>query len=369
MSSTFSDDLARELSAASRSAAWAAYQRVLPLVKAMLDEAAAQAGAAPSAYWQDEIAGFDYLFDASPLVARKIREHCFHVTGQRSYDYRGHHAHQAGRFAQKLAALQALDRRALFVPESPELGGFGHHLPDGLVNLDTLKFYECLIALDRGGALDAFASGLDRQVALEIGAGWGGFAHAFRSCFPNTTYVIVDLPATLLFSGTYLLGCCPDARVFVYGEGDVREALHNATSYDFMLLPHFAAERLQELSVDLAVNMVSFQELTSAQVERYARVLHAAGCNTIYSLNRDRSPHNRELSTVSGILSQYYDLTEVPLLPVPYTTMLPRDAREAGADKVLNVLRWLAGRGRVRGRSVDEYRHLVGRRRTAPLPA
>ncbi len=86
------------------------------------------------------------------------------------------------------------------MPESPRLGGFGHRLDGDLVNIDTLKFYECLIALDRCQVLSELRE-VDRRVTVvEIGAGWGGLAYQFKTLFPNTTYVIVDLPPTLLFS-------------------------------------------------------------------------------------------------------------------------------------------------------------------------
>ena len=55
-----------------------------------------------------------------------------------------------GRATEKLQALQATAARDLLVPEATELGGFGFTIDGQLVNLDTLKFFEVLIALQKG---------------------------------------------------------------------------------------------------------------------------------------------------------------------------------------------------------------------------
>jgi hypothetical protein len=49
-----------------------------------------------------------------------------------------------------------------------------------------LRFYECRIALDRAGVIEELRAGR-RQNVLEIGAGWGGFAHQLKTMFPNVT--------------------------------------------------------------------------------------------------------------------------------------------------------------------------------------
>jgi hypothetical protein len=64
---------------------------------------------------------------------------------------------------------------------------------------------------DRAGVIDQLrASG--RHHVIEIGAGWGGFAHHLKTLFPNISYTIVALPQTLLFSATYLKTTFPGWR-------------------------------------------------------------------------------------------------------------------------------------------------------------
>jgi hypothetical protein len=68
----------------------------------------------------------------------------------------------------------------------PYLGGFGFTIDGDLYNLDTLKFYECLIALQKAGLLgDLTAEQNDRKIVVEIGGGWGGFAYQLKTLFTD----------------------------------------------------------------------------------------------------------------------------------------------------------------------------------------
>ncbi len=323
--------------------AFANYRRVRKAVLRMMDDwARLDPDGGPSAYWLEETEGFDYLFDASPLVIGRLREHCHHITGIKAYDYRAHHAHQRSDYLRKLALLRTLDPGDLFVAEPEALGGFGFEVGPGLANLDTLKFYEVMLGLQRVGELDRFrAGGASSRVMAEIGSGWGGFAYQFKRLCPKAVIVCIDLPGTLLFSATYLLTLFPEARALVYGEEGFEAGLSSLCDHDFVFLPHFAFARLPAGELDLAVNMVSFQEMTTGQVEGYARGLRELGCPALYSLNRDRSKHNAELSTVSDVLGRHYPMAPVQLLDEPYTQ--------------------LAERKKPREIAVTSYRHLYGR--------
>jgi putative sugar O-methyltransferase len=346
------------------------YLRVRGNVFKCLEMMDARAGA-PSSYWKEELAGFDYLLDASPLIIEKLREHCYHITGIKSYEYRLHHAHAAEPFRKKLALLKALDSDGLFVGENASLGGFGHDIDGQLVNIDTLKFYESLIAMQKAGLLTpAKGQRGERQVWLEIGAGWGGFAYQVKTLFPNVTYVIVDLPQTLLFSATYLMSVFPQARCAFYPEASLEEVQSSTKSYDFIFLPHFMFQRLN-LRVNLAINMVSFQEMTTEQVVGYVKNLKNMGCEQLYSHNRDRSGHNPELTTVTSIIEDHFGSPrEIEVLGYGYTSLTPPAARARRAEDVVENAgwpRWLRSKKKVAPQPVKKhaprkaghYRHLV----------
>lgn len=342
------------------------YLRARDAVLAILAED--RPDAAPSNYWQAELGGFDYLLDASPLVVEKLREHCHHITGISAYRYRAHHAHEAGDHDRKLAVLRKNDVSDLFVPERPTLGGFGHQVEGGLANLDTLKFYECMIALDRAGFLDGAKA--DRpETWLEIGGGWGGFGAAAKTRFPKLTYVIVDLPQTLLFSATYLLSAFPEARIALYPELSVAEMAARIDEFDFVLLPHTRFDDIA-FAIDLGINMVSFQEMTNAQVAHYLDRLAAMDCRRLYSFNRDESGNNREISKVSALIADHFaPPRQIPILDYSYLTLVPRKGtRPPKKKKKAKGIAGLLGRSapppppKVSVAVAREYRHLVAER-------
>ena len=168
------------------------YLRVREAVQQMQQACEGRAADA-SRYWTEELENIDYLADASPLIVRKLRHHAFHITGIRPYDYRSKDDGRREHFEARLKALQELGGDGLLVPESPALGGFGYAIDGRLFNVDTLKFYEVLIGMERGGVLPALRRN-ERPVVCEIGSGWAGFAYQFKTLFPRATYVLVDFP-------------------------------------------------------------------------------------------------------------------------------------------------------------------------------
>ena len=317
--------------------AFAVYAGVRDTVREVIeaDRRAAQAGpAAPSAYWTEELGNIDYMIDATPVILAKLRHHAFHITGLRPYDYRIATDEKAALFEQRLRTLMAMGGDELVVPEHPALGGFGYTVDGKLFNLDGLKYLEVLVGMKRSGVLDAFRRVKGRRVAWEIGGGWGGFAYQFTRVFPDTTYVITDLPELFLFSATYLQTVVPDARVLIIGPSTPDEARRHWRDYDFVFVPNTRAASLPGFEPHLLVNIASFQEMTAAQVTSYVELAAHGRCPWLYSLNRERSRYNDELASVSALLAAHYDLTDVSPLETDYTRSMkkPSKARNKPAD-------------------------------------
>lgn len=343
-----------ELDAAARRAC-AVYPRVRDAVLAVMSAAVpANGSGVPSRYWQEELENIDYLLDASPLILRKLRHHAVHLTNLRPYDYRTKQDGRRENFTARLQALRAIGSDTLLVPESPALGGFGYEVDGRLFNVDTLKFYEVLCGLQLAGCLSGFDD--RRRMVWEIGAGWGGFGYQFKTLFPNTTYVITDLPELFLFSAVYLMTVFPDARVLFVGADVGADAGANVAAWreaDFVFVPNTLTDVIATAPIDLAINMVSFQEMTTAQVRDYTAVAARAGCPSFYSLNRDRSPYNDQLTSVADVLGEQYDLRELQVLDTEYTTALKKaPAGNKSSD-----------------RSPIGYRHLAGSLRSADTRA
>lgn len=363
--SKFSEVLNDSIEAGKQSSSYRNYLYIRKRVIRIIDEMQLHNNHLPSDYWEEELSGLDYMLDASPLIIRKLREHCHHITGIRAYEYRGHHSHRQNAFAQKLALLRQQDEVGLFVPESPLLGGFGHKIDDAIVNLDTLKFYECLIALQNAGLLNDLLENKNRKkIILEIGAGWGGFPYQLKTLFSNVAYVIIDLPQVLLLSAVYLKTLFPSASVFIYGDKPIENLWNNPKAYDFIFLPHYIVDNFQIDDIYLTINLASFQEMTTAQVDMYVRKAAKLKCPHLYSLNRDRSPHNTQLTTVSSIIGKYYNSKEIKVLDSAYVDLSKSSESKASKNKPFtkHSLAFLRGKKKekVRKRSTHKYRHLVG---------
>lgn len=339
------------------------YELARERVLDMKDRTAEVAGVAmPSSYWRDELDYLDFMLDASPIVISKLRHHCFYLTGIRPYDYRQPttegKSDRPRFFAAKLDMLAELGSRDLLVPESPILGGFGYEIDGSLYNVDTIKFFEVMLGMERAGVLDTLR-GAESPVVCEIGSGWGGFAYTFKTLFPDATVVLVDFPELFLFSATYLMTAFPDARVEFWRGPESAARVTGEDRVDFLFVPHNQVDSHALPQLDLVVNMVSFQEMRTDQVRNYVRWASRSGSAHLYSLNRDRSPYNTELTNVRDVIAEEYDYEELVLLPMAYSKIV--DPRKLTPKKA---------KARTPLRAAPEpapdhmdYRHVVGRLR------
>ena len=359
------NNLTTRLSELRETAAWQNYVYARERVIAMKElEAERLVGSgAPSDYWAEELAGFEYLLDASPLIVDKLRHHSYHVTGLKVYDYRTHKDKYESQLRSKRQALiDVAGGTELLVPEPRALGGFGFEFDGEVYNLDTLKYFEALLALDRGAILNELRTTTQRKAVWEIGAGWGGLAYQFKTVCPNVTYIISDFPELYLFSAVYLMTVMPEARVRFYGEVQPGDEMTDWESYDFIFLPHTRLDAVAPERLDLTLNTVSFQEMTTGQVEAYVERAHELHCPYLYSLNRERSLYNPDLLGVRTLIERYYWTHEIEVLPVSYVHMLDRVEDISRAKRAKLRAKWLT-QGTLTPKNDLDYKHIVGWRR------
>ncbi len=265
-----------------------------------------------SLYWDEETDSLDYLIEASPKLISKLRDHCHWLTGVRSYDYKNHHLRMEHLFRSKYDVLRSLDPKLQFFGESRILGDFGFEIDNNLINLDTLKFFESIMALNLVGELERLKN-TKRPTVVEIGAGWGGFLAMLNKYIPNIQMIIVDLPMTLLFSATYLPTVFPELKVGYFGS----KTFTGQEDIIFMVPNQFPL--WEPKRIDLAVNLVSFQEMTTEQVSNYSNQLKSKFCSVLYSYNKSKSENNAEIQSVDNCLSNWDYSQSIKLLNVDYT--------------------------------------------------
>jgi hypothetical protein len=111
---------------------------------------------------------------------------------------------------------------------------------------------------------------------------------------------------------------------------------------DFVFVPAHAYESIRGVRPDLALNVLSFEEMPGEQVGRYTRLAWELGVPFFYSFNGD---------SVREVLGRYYWLHEVPLLELE-PSPLP--------ERLVQL-----GRSAVAPDSSSEPRHVVGWRRAS----
>jgi glycosyltransferase involved in cell wall biosynthesis len=238
---------------------------------------------------------------ATPAFVAEIRRHARSIGGADPAAYRPG-SESRDRHARKLDALHGLGRRDLLVPEPPFLGGFGFEIGGALVNADTLRFYEALIALDRAELLPALEG--EGRLAVEIGARWGGFTYQLKTLFPRLRLVVVDRPERFLFSAVYLRTAFPDARFAFWSDDGGRL---EAADVDFVFVPLDRFGSLELDRVDLALGIGSLGELAAAELESCIGRLRELGAQWLYCLDR---------AELRESLDPGYWLRDVWILPV-----------------------------------------------------
>ncbi|MBK65676.1 MAG: hypothetical protein CL769_01785 [Chloroflexi bacterium] len=311
------------------SKAFLTYQRILPSFKDLI----LKQKSSVSDYWAEEVDGFSYMLEAPPSIINSLRHHCYHITGELPYQYRSHHTYNSYKYKSKLELLNSLTTADLIVPEPKNLGGFGYEFDGKLFNKDTLKYYECAIALEKSGILD-YLKNLNDPVVCEIGAGWGGFTYYLSKLVDNLKFIIVDLPETLMFSYIYLSDLFPgkNVRLFNYETSSLNDC-------DFLLIPNTEFNNYKE-SFDATINICSFQEMSSGQVKSYIEKVYNQKSNYIYSLNRNLNKNNNLLTdSVSNTISSFYKINELNLLNIPYTDVDVRNNNESKKIKLKNLVK------------------------------
>ena len=167
----------------------------------------------PSKYWSEFCSYFDYMLELPEEYFAKLRLHTYHLTGDNYQTYY---------FTEPGDSLEAWQWDMLtdgippqYILNEPE-GGIGFYLADDrFVSRDITIYQRTISSLYRRGVL-AELSRRKKSYVLEIGGGYGASAHHFKNICRNVTYIIVDLPETLLFSASYLSLLNPQKKIYVY---------------------------------------------------------------------------------------------------------------------------------------------------------
>ena len=115
---------------------------------------------------------------------------------------------------------------------------------------------------------------------LELGGGYGRVAWAFLEEFPETQYLMVDIPPALGVAQQYLTTLFPDRPAFRFRHfGAPDEVADELAAAQLVFLTPNQLEILDPLGVDLFINISSLHEMRPEQIAHYLGQVdrHTAG--------------------------------------------------------------------------------------------
>jgi putative sugar O-methyltransferase len=193
--------------------------------------------------------------------------------------------------------LNLLDRvRATACPNS----GYAFDFEGRLVSWDLL------ISLDTLYSIAEIHDGILSQpvVVADIGAGWGRMGYVLRIANPKLTYVVFDLPEVLLVSSTYLPLVLPPCRVLDFRQSRQYRSINREmiSGVDCAFFGSQDLEKFEDKTLDIVINIASFQEMTFTQVEQYFRIIDRKLSGTLYTQQLWKTNvHTWKLGEIRGL--------------------------------------------------------------------
>jgi hypothetical protein len=270
---------------------------------------------------QQLVTGLRPLWNATPAVIAKLRHACEPISGVCPADYEPSSSALGKRLRRDLKRLLMGEHgQALFVPEPPVLGAFGHKTQGGRYNADTLKFFHVLVALHDGAVLGSLRHG-GRRLVWEPSGGWGGFAYQLKTVCPDVTYLITGLPDTLLVSAVYLQTVLPNAccRFYDPSRPDDDDVWRNWEQADFIFAPEAALSDLRPPQLDLAVDILALQHMSPARAAAHVQWAFDRGCRYFYSLHPGSCSTNARPGSWQAIERLYWLHPVAPRVEVAKT--------------------------------------------------
>ena len=104
---------------------------------------------------------------------------------------------------------------------------------------------------------------------VEIGGGFGGMLAKMKDLFPDTKCIMFDLPEVNVCQTYYLSQRYPNARILGFKDFVQRGPVIFEEKADFLILPGWLIQEMQNDTVDLVVNARSMMEMTPEIIDFY----------------------------------------------------------------------------------------------------
>lgn len=278
----------------------------------------------PSPIWAEFLSVFDYIINLSEENFLNIRYHTALTIGESRVSFWQRYppldpetwARDSG---YKYYTEDIAGNYWISEPPMPKMPGpMGVNYRGKIINTDIRRYQCCISNLYSMGILKSLLEKNYRNLIFEVGGGYGGLAHHLGNMLSkNSTYIIIDLPEMLLFSGGYLIVNNPEKDIYVYEKSTFTRGFLTRDIYkhDYVLLPNYVLKDLYAVpEINLMINMESFQEMTKEQIDEYVEFAHAKLSGYIYSDNMNAHPFNNDLAShgVAALLTSRFLLFPPP---------------------------------------------------------
>jgi len=99
----------------------------------------------------------------------------------------------------------------------------------------------------------------------------GLFCYFLMKRMNRPVYIDFDLPENLLVESYFLSMAFPEKRILYYRGSDQAITRQTLADYDIILMPNFMLPALEDQSVDLFINTISFSEMEYATIAEYLK--------------------------------------------------------------------------------------------------
>jgi hypothetical protein len=196
-----------------------------------------------------------------------------------------------------------------YVVKTPRMfGEIGVEVDGLLVNPDVTLCQSRINGMLCSGVLDKLHADIARRGrarVLEIGAGFGPLGQALKNIFGDgLEYVVVDLPSILYNSSLYLstLANGEGCHVLLPGE-------KVPDRFNFLFVANYLLDELGHSlgPIDLALNTMSFPEMSPAQVRYYAEYLKGVlrPDGVVFDENAAVKPHHTNSKAIFAEVFPY----------------------------------------------------------------
>lgn len=300
----------------------------------------------PSEFWQHFVVYLNFIRYLPEHELKMIRAHTSFITGAYVYGMIHSPARKLTDAEKKRDNIMHAHLYDMLTQELPDAYHLTEPSPDQFtqdlcmpyrdkfLSEDLIRYQRCIANLYGSGVFQALDEHEKPHVTMvEIGTGYGGMAHHIKNSVNKpSTYILVDIPEMLFWSGTYLTYNNPDAKIYIFDAENPRPlSQQELEQYDFVLVPnYYTKEFLEPLDIQLAVNLLSFQEMTDEQIRYYAKSISDSLTGWLYTENFAKHISNPWLKKpVLEVLREFVDTAPGAQ---EYEEIIQRLDREQGED-------------------------------------